>query len=308
MSGWATIGDRRTYVPPFVNERIGSGPYWACSWAAALTGANIAALGTIPATHDELLALAGVSGDSVLADGSRTSHIAAALQARYNLVVDRSIVSDAEARRRLSTGWGCIVGVTYPLLTTHLRRWSPGFMGGHRGVIFGWDDGRTRWDDPLAPYGTDYAGEWVDWADLRPALWADEPIWVLEGELMQTIVTVVTEFDPPRRFGIRAGQTVRGYRANGTYVAKTFSGATGASFDRHVEIAQAPDPKLQPHGEYLRVVDGALAGLYVPLASVTADVTRPAIGKAELDAAVAAEYIRVASGAQVTLPPPPGGV
>lgn len=47
-----------------------------------------------------------------------------------------------------------------------LRRWDPGFAGGHSTLAARVDDqDRVWWDDPLAPTGT-YQGQWVSKADL----------------------------------------------------------------------------------------------------------------------------------------------
>ena len=47
------IGDRLTFVPPFVNERFDGPPFWACTFTALLNGANVGWLGQKPATHAE---------------------------------------------------------------------------------------------------------------------------------------------------------------------------------------------------------------------------------------------------------------
>ena len=57
------IDGRQTYFPPFVNEVFGQRPYWACTFASLLNGANVGWLGQKPATVDEIRALATASGD-----------------------------------------------------------------------------------------------------------------------------------------------------------------------------------------------------------------------------------------------------
>jgi len=79
------IGNRRTFVPPFVNERFDGPPFWACTFTALLNGANVGWLGQKPATHAEVAALAGASGDSDTHTGSRSKHMTEALKRRYKV-------------------------------------------------------------------------------------------------------------------------------------------------------------------------------------------------------------------------------
>ena len=103
MAGsWQMIGSRRTFVPPFVNERFDGPPFWACTYTALLNGANVAWLGALPATHAEVAKLAGASGDKDLKRGSRSSHMIAALKRRYKVDMRIESVGPREARRRLA--------------------------------------------------------------------------------------------------------------------------------------------------------------------------------------------------------------
>lgn len=276
---YVDIGGRSTFQPPFVNERftrpdpevpdaLEGPPYWACSYATGVNAANVAKFGTIPATHAEVIALAKASGDTTLTGGSKTSELQTALLARYRLTAHRQNVSDAEARRRLANGWVLVAGCYYGKLPDHFRRWSPNFTGGHRVALFGWASGKTRLLDPMASYGTTYGGELIAWTDFTPSFWSDEQLWILEGELMQTVVTVHAVLDPPRRFRVKAGTTLHGYSTTQLRKTVAFSADSAADFDRYITIDQAPDSKFTPHGEFIRPTAGGLAGLYVPLAEV----------------------------------------
>src|SRR5262245_14703471 len=86
---WQMIGSRRTFVPPFVNERFDGPPFWACTYTALLNGANVGYLGRLPATHAEVAKLAGASGDRDLKSGSRSSHMISALRRRYKITNKR---------------------------------------------------------------------------------------------------------------------------------------------------------------------------------------------------------------------------
>lgn len=311
--GWVQIGARLTFLPPFVNERFGSPPYWACTFTAGLLGANIAKLGRIPATHAEVIALAKESGDDDLKSGSRSSHLATALKARYGLTIRRQNVSEAEAKRRLANGWALVAGCWYGKLPVHFRRWSPKFVGGHRVTLTGWSGTRTRLFDPMADAGPTYQGEWIEWADFAAAWWSDEQCWILEGELMQQTLTILAQFDPPRPFRIPAGATIQAWRLTGPGTKAPFANGSAASFNAVVAIDQAPDPTLTPHGApFVRVADGVFKGQFIPASVLrnpdgsALDLTPPQIGAADLKAlelaARQAEYDRVTREASVTPP------
>lgn len=314
-------------MPTFCNERFDGPPFWACTFSAGRMGANVATLGRrSPPTYAEIAALAKASGDPDLHGGSKTSELVVALKARYGLDAIRQNVSRTELARRLENGWGLIAGCYYGKLPMHYRRWSPNFTGGHRVAIFGHtaSGDQVRFFDPMAIGPTTYTGEFISLDDFYPAFWTDEQVWILEGMDVQTTMTILQTFNPPRRFGVKKGTTVKAYsptRLNTIARQTTFDADSGANFDRVVLIAQAPDPGAAPHGEFFRVVDGMFAGLYIAkgAAGITADFDPPTseggITQAELDAAIARarldEYARVKAGASasaaITFPPAPGG-
>ena len=175
------IGGRRTYIPPFVNERFDGPPYWACTFTSLLNGANVGWLGEKPATQREVRALARASGDVDLRGGSRSSHMVRAIRVRYGKDVRIEHRTPEQAVDRLKSGWAMVAAVTYGGLPKHHRRWSPRFTGGHRVVVLGWQNNHTRLLDPMANKGLDYAGEWIRWSDFEPAWWAGEQLWFHEG-------------------------------------------------------------------------------------------------------------------------------
>ena len=113
MSGWREIGKRPTYFPPFVNERFDGPPYWACTFAALLNGANVGFLGNKPPTHDEVRKLAVASGDPTLKRGANSSEMLRAMRVRYRKKMYLEALSPGRAHERLSTGWALVAGVTY---------------------------------------------------------------------------------------------------------------------------------------------------------------------------------------------------
>lgn len=321
------IGGREVAMPTFCNERFDGPPYWACTFSAGRMGANVATLGRrSPPTYAEIAALAKASGDPDVHGGSKTSELVVALKARYGLDAVRQNVGRTELVRRLENGWGLIAGCYYGKLPTHYRRWSPSFTGGHRVFIVGHtaNGDQVRFFDPMAIGPTTYTGEFISLDDFYPAFWSDEQVWILEGMDVQTTIAILQTFNPPRRWSVKAGTTVRAYvptRLNTIARTVVFDEASGANFDRLVEIAQAPDAGSAPHGRFFRCVDGLFAGLYIAAGAsgITADFDPPTseggITQAELDAAIARarldEYARVKAGASasaaITFPPAPGG-
>jgi hypothetical protein len=291
------IGDRLTFVPPFVNERFDGPPFWACTYTALLNGANVGWLGQKPATHAEVAALAGASGDSDTRGGSRSSHMVKAIKVRYKTSVALERCSDTEAQRRLASGWALVAGVTFGELPTRHRRWSPHFKLGHRVTLVGWSAGRTRLLDPLAAMDSAYAGEWIAWSDFAKAWWSAEQLWFQEGQYLSkaekpalptttgkggartdTAVTVrvIRRFDPPRHFRVAAKSTVVAFApGHPPVVARRmlFPHASGANFD--AIVAFDPAATLEdPTRTYLQVTNGAFARRYIPLATagITADI------------------------------------
>ena len=285
------IGDRLTFVPPFVNERFDGPPYWACTYTALLNGANVGWLGQKPATHAEVAALAGASGDSDTRGGSRSSHMVRAMKVRYKTSVAIERCSEREVQRRLANGGALVAGVTYGELPARHRRWSPKFKLGHRVTLIGWSAGRTRLLDPLAAMGPSYAGEWIAWSDFARAWWPAEQLWFQEGQYLKSVkvprsaaaaataaatVRVIRRFDPPRHFRVAARTTVVAFSpGQPPKVARRllFPHASGANFD--AIVAFDPSTTLEdPTRTYLQVTNGAFAGRYIPLATagIAADI------------------------------------
>jgi hypothetical protein len=287
---WEVIGNHKTFIPPFVNERFDGPPYWACTFTALLIGANVGYLGRKPATYNEIRRLARASGDKDLRGGSRVSHMRVAMRRLYGEAINLDNVDPAEARRRLGSGWAMVCGVTYGELPTHFRRWSPRFRLGHRMVVLGFAGGRTRLIDPMAKQPESWGGEPIPWADFAAAWWRDEQIWFREGQYVgrsqaqvqaqatatpaktapsavePPLVRILQRFDEPRHFRIAAGSRVTAYlpgRPPKKVRDIPFSHASGASFDALVTFD--PAASLKDTGKiYLRVTNGAFANRYVP--------------------------------------------
>jgi hypothetical protein len=294
---WEVIGDHKTFIPPFVNERFDGPPFWACTYTALLIGANVGYLGRLPATHKEIRRLANASGDKDLRGGSRLSHMRTAMAKLYGETIRPDNVGPREARRRLGSGWAMVCGVTYGELPSHYRRWSPRFKLGHRMVVLGLSRNRTLLIDPMAKKPESWRGELIAWDDFAAAWWRDEQIWFREGQYVSRaaqapaketaapakkvakapepppvkapVERVLQRFDEPRLFRLATGTTVRAYRVGRDLelVRKVeFTHPSNAAFD--ALVAFEPTVTLSDAGGvYLRVVNGAFAERYVPLST-----------------------------------------
>jgi len=293
MAGhWQMIGSRRTFVPPFVNERFDGPPFWACTYTALLNGANVAWLGQLPATHAEVAKLAGASGDKNLRGGSRSAHMIEALRRRYKVNMRLESVGPKEARRRLASGYALVAGVTYGEFPWRYRQWSPNFKLGHRVTVFGLSGMRTKILDPLAPRGGDYDGDWIEWDVFANAWWRDEQLWFREGQFVKGFGAapaapagpaaataaaapaevdiqprVLRRFDVHRHFRVDNGATVKAFKGALPQPVKTheitFTHVSGALFDAVVTFDPAATIE-SGRALFLRVTNGAFAGRYVP--------------------------------------------
>ena len=312
------IGGRLTYLPPFVNERFDGPPYWACTFTALLNGANVAWMGQKPATHAEVAALAGASGDSDTRGGSRSSHMVKAIRNRYKKNVRiESNVTAKQAQQRLASGWALVAAVTYGELPEHHRRWSPRFKRGHRVTLVGLSGDRTRILDPMASRGLDWGGEWITWAQFAKAWWPREQLWFKEGQYVNpaakpvppgggvapigagaptTAATVATgrilrRFVPARSFRIAANSPVLAYDAADMRTPakkKRFDHPSAANFDAVVAFER--DATIDTLDRtFLQATNGVFAGLYLPRSTpgLTADIEPDVAGAAA--AATAAE-------------------
>src|SRR4051794_21373812 len=155
--GLIRYGTRWTYFPPSIHQRPNQ-----CTMTAAVMGANIALAGTITATPDEAVALARDSGTPVLPPhGYTTDHMLTALRTRYGLDLFSANVPIEAWRRRLGNRGAAIIAVHYPDLPAELQALAPGFQGGHRMLVVGYDakQDTTNLMDPLRPAGRDRGTE-----------------------------------------------------------------------------------------------------------------------------------------------------
>jgi hypothetical protein len=295
------IGGRRTYFPPYVHERFGDPPYWACTFTSLLNGANVGWLGKWPANSNEVRALAKASGDVDTRGGSRSSHMITAMRVRYGRRMAIESLPPSRVKERLANGWALVGAVTYGNLPELYRRPSPRFKGGHRIVLIGWDDGRTRILDPMQMRDHTYTGQWIRWSDFEPAWWSAEQLWFREGmALTPPITTVLATFKPERRWAVKAGTVVAGRSpSDPREIVRHVRLAhdSGARFDAWVEVKPS-QPGAAALGRYIRVTSGGLDGLLIDpkTPGVRAD-TRTVIPPSAPTVAPASPVTRAPSGA-----------
>lgn len=141
-----------------------------CTFVAGLEFARVAFDTTIPATHTEAEALRFASGSGAMG-GTSTADLIKGLRSRYGWTAGYAEVIGATALWAALSKPGTVAAAqgsmgAFPA-GHHLRRWDPGFTGGHDVFIARLDDlPRVWWCDPLAPQDGTYQGEWVSHADL----------------------------------------------------------------------------------------------------------------------------------------------
>ena len=158
-------------------------PYWACTFAALLNGANVGFLGNKPPTHDEVRKLAVASGDPTLKRGANSSEMLRAMRVHYKKKMYLEALSPGRAHERLSTGWALVAGVTYGKIPMPWRRHAKNFMKGHRITLIGWNGKETWILDPMASKGTKWTGEPIPWSVIERAWWPGEQLWFAAGHV-----------------------------------------------------------------------------------------------------------------------------
>jgi hypothetical protein len=264
------IGRRDTYVPPFVNERFGKTPYWACTFAALLNGVNVGFLGIQPANPTEIRALAKASGDADRRGGSQSHHMVRAMRVRYGKRMHLEALPPRRAQERLASGWALVAGLTYGELPKKFRRHSPRFKKGHRVTLVGWNAQRreTFILDPMAEDGADYEGEPIPWSAFEAAWWSGEQLWFAEGMFRKPPVVHLVDRVPEGRWRIPAGSRLiarSGSNARVIMRKVVLAEAKSGHFDALVTIGRQPDGPFA--GQYMRVSSGGLNGMYIPVAT-----------------------------------------
>lgn len=251
--------------------RLDDAAWEDCLWSAAVEW--VRALGrNVPATHAEAEALRAASGQGPLG-GSTLDDLRRGLAARYRSTMPAPIGGAAAVVAALAPGTAAVVIGSLGAVPAgdRLRRWQPGFVGGHAVYVERTLDGTWLWCDPLAPVGT--SPDRVTEADVRTFASSAVvgPVTFVDVEEVPMYSIVTREpFPAPVRFVIPAGTTLAGYDpaepgravkvARWTRESSAHATARVAVRWVGVDPAAAPVPRGAP---FLEVADGVYAGLLV---------------------------------------------
>jgi hypothetical protein len=259
------IGARETYFPPFINERFDGPPYWACTFAALLNGANVGFLGNKPPTHAEVRRLAVASGDPDLRGGAQSSEMLRAMRVHYRKKMYLEALSSGRARERLSSGWALVAGVTYRRIPMPWRRHARHFMKGHRITLIGWNGKETWILDPMAAKGNNWTGEPIPWSVIERAWWPGEQLWFAEGMFRKPPAIKVLEKVPAGEWRMPSGArlVLRSGKNPRVVVRKFITGERKSGhFDAVVELGAGKGPSM---GQFIRLSGGGLDGMFIPI-------------------------------------------
>lgn len=251
--------------------RLDDAAWEDCLWSSAVEW--VRALGrAVPATHAEAEGLRAASGQGPLG-GSTLDDLRRGLDARYRLAMPAPVSGAAAVVAALEPGMAAVVtGSLGGFPAGHrLRRWQPGFTGGHAVYLERGLDGTWLWCDPLAPVGA--SPDRVAEADVRTFAWSavvGRVAFVEREEVTMFPIVTREPFPAPVRFVIPAGTTLPGYDPaspgrpvkTASWPRESSAHATARVAVRWVGVdpAAAPVPRGAP---FLEVADGVYAGLLV---------------------------------------------
>jgi hypothetical protein len=263
----------------------------------------------IPPTHAEAEAIRAAAGLQPTG-GSRHEDLVRGVMRRYGFAIP-SQVEGAEALLAAMPPGTCAIvdGSLGNFVYGHrLRRWQPGFTGGHAVYVEHTADDVWLWCDPLAPVG--YQPDRVSATEVRAFAWrgvVGKVAYTQGGQ--QDMYPIVTReaFAAPVAWRVKAGWTLRGYDPaqpgkvvkEVTFEKDSVAHATARVAVRWVGVdpAKAPIPRGAP---FLEVSNGVFAGLLIvagqvlldPLPDPCADKAKAARAQALADAAAAIERLR----------------
>ena len=184
LAGFATVSERE------------AGPWICCApCSAAMVGAFA---GKCPPTLAAAHGIRTTAGYPHVG-GTSPSRIAAGSGFGFErLEADRALIDE-----RLEDGWAMTAAVAGDRLAPALKRYVPGFAGGHDVALAGRStDGRWGYWDPAAPAGA--LGVYADPADVMAALWnAPGSLHALKGPTTMALALITDE--TPRTVTVAKG-------------------------------------------------------------------------------------------------------
>lgn len=140
-------------------------PGWEdCTWASGVMAANAQTKGNYPATLAEAERLRAASGEPP-GGGSNIGDLTRGMMARYGWAGATVEHDWTKVSKALAVGRGAVLQGSMGSVSTHLRRWDPGFRGGHAVYVQRERSGALWWMNPQAP--ATYQGEEVTDAQAK---------------------------------------------------------------------------------------------------------------------------------------------
>lgn len=268
------VRQRRVELPPFTNCRI----------VVAVQGLFFGGL-SVPDRDRLVRVLRKATGVPEIGLGGAQGTTAADLLRAVGTVLPwvtmtAGLMSDGDILGGLARG-ETHVAVAVPRyngLPGNLARWSPRFDGGHmigildaRGIAGPYPE--VLWSDPLAiaPAGA----EWVSWTKVRPHLsQAGGRVFATvtqRGAAMSTSIVLKRAYVTGTTARIPKGAAAFAYDPEDMAFVETKGPATAlkALVDTLVAVDQQPRGPQRPRGQFVRIVNGPLAGRYARLGDVT---------------------------------------
>jgi hypothetical protein len=147
-----------------LSERKSPGPWDDCTLCSAGMLAQHA--GGVRRSRASIRIASGVYDRSGISDPTTLEHAERAIHKLWpSIKIERATVDWVTLVRKLRNGYGAVVQGRQGVLDAHLRRWDPGYTGGHACFVCDGLADTVLWYDPLAVEG--YAGERVSWVTLH---------------------------------------------------------------------------------------------------------------------------------------------
>ena len=204
-----------------------AGAWDDCAWCSAVMFTRLAFDSSIPATHAEAKALRAAANEPSTG-GSNSDDLLRGLKARYNFTPAvvygyDNLLAYLSKPGRVAVAMGSMGA--FPAGSS-IRRWDPGFAGGHATFVARCDGNlRVWWDDPLAPQDGTYQGQWLSSDDLAKFVRALGNVKLVVGEVQGDIMAIkeITS-EVPATMTVNPGTVF--FALDGVTKLSTFGGTT----------------------------------------------------------------------------------
>lgn len=260
-------------APSFQSQRTGrKPPYVDCMWESAEMAIDHGSRGRLQISAVELRR---VSGDKV--GGSTINDVERGVRGAYGLDLPNQTLTRSQVAQRFESFEGGLLSILYGKLPRHFRRHSPYYQDGHGVFGRGIGNGKVWLMDPIANE-TGYRGELIDVDDLLKAMvWPTHPslfyaALMQENDMINSVGIKEVFPEGPRPFSILKGTTIVAYAIDtrtGSLVERKrhkFDVPSAAKATSKVKFTTTRG--LEPTGDFLEVLAGLFANMFIPLESV----------------------------------------